>query len=328
MSQLSSRDSELASSLITNPCTRIAFRLGEQDARRLAGSFSSFESSDLQRLGRGEAICRVERSDFDFNLETLPISSKNGKGTLGTVSKKAIVDWSRSTYSTPRSEVESQSYTDRPARGTIKTPAEREVEQPTPKDKRTTQPDSRSKSKPIREIPVEIQKPGRGGRQHKYLQELLKRTGESLGMRASVEKSILDGSGSVDLALESKELSIACEISITSDEKSELHNVQKCLSTGFDYVVVICPDPKKLAGIKSYVSEHIDEAVLNKVQFVSPEDAISFIKKIAVPETEQTIGGYKVTVRYGNSTTDERELRRQAVSDVILKALKRMKDSD
>ncbi len=110
MSQLSNRDSQLAASLTTNPCTRIAFRLGEQDARRLSGSFSSFESSDLQSLGRGEAICRVGRSDHDFNLETLPISSEEGASTSGSASKQEVIGWSRRRYSTPRSDVESQAH--------------------------------------------------------------------------------------------------------------------------------------------------------------------------------------------------------------------------
>ena len=38
---------------------------------------------------------------------------------------------------------------------------------------------------------------GRGGRQHKYLQELIKRLGESRGYRSTVEKQILGGAGQV-----------------------------------------------------------------------------------------------------------------------------------
>ncbi len=179
-----------------------------------------------------------------------------------------------------------------------------------------------------RKAPIVDQRLGRGGKKHKYLQELLKSTGENLEMRASIEKSILDGSGSVDVELRSESVSIACEISITSDEKHELHNVHKCLSANYEHVIVICPNTKKLGQLKGKIIADLDDAVRHKVHFMSPEEAIEFISGIAIPEKEQTIGGYKVTVRYGKATTDERELRRRAVSGVILKALKRMKDSD
>jgi hypothetical protein len=44
--------------------------VGEQDAKKLAEGFSTFDARDLTTLGRGEAVCRVERSDWDFNLRT------------------------------------------------------------------------------------------------------------------------------------------------------------------------------------------------------------------------------------------------------------------
>ena len=43
---------------------------------------------------------------------------------------------------------------------------------------------------------------GRGGAQHKYLQNLIKKWAESKGFRVTVEKTVLDGLGQVDVALE------------------------------------------------------------------------------------------------------------------------------
>ncbi|MDP9114244.1 MAG: hypothetical protein M3O20_11265 [Acidobacteriota bacterium] len=59
--------------------------------------------------------------------------------------------------------------------------------------------------------------PGRGGQQHKYLQELIKRWAENRGFAVTVEKSILGGLGLVDVALEKSGRAIACEISVTTD---------------------------------------------------------------------------------------------------------------
>ena len=62
------RDKEVASAVMTHPCTRIVFRVGDDDARKLADGFSHFEAKDLRNLHVGQAVCRVERSDYDFNL--------------------------------------------------------------------------------------------------------------------------------------------------------------------------------------------------------------------------------------------------------------------
>src|SRR5207249_4116569 len=61
---------ELASAVLSHPFTRVCFRLGDEDARKLAEGFSYFEPRDLQNLGIGEAIARIERSANDFNLRT------------------------------------------------------------------------------------------------------------------------------------------------------------------------------------------------------------------------------------------------------------------
>lgn len=43
-------------------------RVGDDDARKLAEGFASFDAQALTSLGVGEAICRIDRADHDFNL--------------------------------------------------------------------------------------------------------------------------------------------------------------------------------------------------------------------------------------------------------------------
>ena len=62
------RDPDVASAVMSHPYTRVVFRVGDDDAKKLAEGFSYFESKDLRNLETGRAVCRVERSDFDFNL--------------------------------------------------------------------------------------------------------------------------------------------------------------------------------------------------------------------------------------------------------------------
>ena len=68
LQQLQKYDTELASAVISNACTRICFRVGDMDAKRLAEGFSFFEAQDLQNLNIGEAIARIEKSENDFSL--------------------------------------------------------------------------------------------------------------------------------------------------------------------------------------------------------------------------------------------------------------------
>ena len=68
-------DPAVASALLANAATRIVFRVGEDDAKKLADGFAHFEARDLTSLGVGEAICRVGRADHDFNLRTRLVPS-------------------------------------------------------------------------------------------------------------------------------------------------------------------------------------------------------------------------------------------------------------
>jgi hypothetical protein len=102
------RDPEVASAVLSNPYTRVCFRVGDQDARTLASGFSSFEAKDLQNLGTGEAICRMERSDFDFNLR-VPAPEEPDEAEA-TERPRAIIAASRGRYGRKRSDIETELY--------------------------------------------------------------------------------------------------------------------------------------------------------------------------------------------------------------------------
>src|SRR5207253_10448184 len=98
------RDSEVASAVLSNPYTRICFRLGDDDARKLADGFSFFEARDLQNLSTGEAIARVERAEFDFNLRTSRVPDVARADADARRAQGRQV--SRARYATPRADVE------------------------------------------------------------------------------------------------------------------------------------------------------------------------------------------------------------------------------
>jgi DNA-binding MarR family transcriptional regulator len=98
MRQLWSQDTEVAHSVISNPSTRICFRLGDFDANKLASGFSFFDAQDFQNLGIGEAIGMIEKAEYDFNLKTflLPDIDKD----LVKERRDKIINLSREKYAT------------------------------------------------------------------------------------------------------------------------------------------------------------------------------------------------------------------------------------
>src|SRR5665213_3456223 len=97
------RNPEVASAVMAHPFTRIVFRVGDDDAKKLAEGFSYFEAKDLRNLETGQAVCRVERSDFDFNLAiTLPPKADEAEAAA----RQEAITASREKYGTSRAEVE------------------------------------------------------------------------------------------------------------------------------------------------------------------------------------------------------------------------------
>lgn len=102
--QIFHHSADVASAVIANPYTRVCFRLGDDDAKRLQGGFASFDAQDLQSLGVGEAIVRMERSEHDFTLETTPLPRPDP--AVAQATRERVVESSRSRYARPREEVE------------------------------------------------------------------------------------------------------------------------------------------------------------------------------------------------------------------------------
>lgn len=169
---------------------------------------------------------------------------------------------------------------------------------------------------------------GRGGAQHKYLQNLIKRWAVSKGYRATIEQQILDGMGSVDVALDRDGQSIACEISVSTTVDHEIGNLQKCLAAGFGYAVLVSAERKTIASAKEAAENTFSVAELARVRILTPEDFFDFVETLEAHAAgrEETVQGYKVKVQYRKVAEGEQKARKQAISQVIYGALKKLKD--
>ncbi|MFH2069130.1 MAG: type IV secretion system DNA-binding domain-containing protein [Candidatus Omnitrophota bacterium] len=163
--------------------------------------------------------------------------------------------------------------------------------------------------------------------QHRYLQALIKWMGEEKGYKAVVEQPTPDGQGRVDVSLERNGKKIACEISLTSTEEQELKNIEKCLSSGYEKVILCSPEKKILEKVESLVIQKLKESELKKVLFLQPEELFFFLEQEGAREVgrEERVKGYKVKVSYQPVKETEKASKREAVAGVILSALRRLK---
>lgn len=337
MQQLLKYNSDVDGALTTNACTRICFRLGETDAKRLAAGFSYFESVDLQNLGKGEAIARIEKPEFDFSLTTKQVEASTQSEDITA----AIIAHSRSSYATSKHLVEEE------LARTMQMTNER-TEEKQPSSIQSTQPKEK-KEPPV--IPAQtgavipIQKRSLGNEQiskenikstaipkeetqHRYLQTLIKKMAESRGYKATVEQVTPDSKGKVDVLLEKDNKTIACEVSVTTDTNWELHNIQKCLAAGYDLIVVCMVEAKSIALLKKKLQDTFSPQQSEKIRVFEPEAFFQYLdtSMVATPlSTETTMKGYRVKVNYDSITEEEMKRKKDSIAKIVADSLKKMK---
>lgn len=262
--QLRSKSEEVASAVLGNAATRVVFRVGENDAKSLADGFSFFEPKDLQSLDVGQAIARIERADFDFNLSTQrlePIDSQ-----VAAERRSKVVAASRSRYASRREDVDAV--------------LDEVVDLPDPFDRTNAQSGhpKRSKGGSDQVVKDSGALPGRGGHEHKHLQDLVKKLAEDRGFTVSLEKMVLDGHGHIDALLERDGTRIGCEISVSTRPDHELRNLTKCLAAGVDFAVLIAVEDRTLVEARRLV-EVSDE----RLRFLAPHAFVTFLDEVGRP---------------------------------------------
>jgi len=317
--QLEAKAPEVSSALLGNAGTRIAFRVGDRDAKALSEGLSFFGPADLMSLRVGEAIARIDNSQGDCNLATRLLPAVPAEVATGR--RETVTLRSRERYAVRREE----SQRAEPARKAPPPAVEAEAPRaptpvptavpPPPPPKRATREES-----PVPPL-------GRGGPEHQYLQELVKRWGESEGYRVTIEEPTPGGKGSVDVALRRDDFSIACEISVTSTVGQEVGNVLKCLEAGFHEVAVLALKRPRLSKIEAALKEKLPVAELARVHFLSPEELFAMLAMR--PKTRETVvGGYKVKVRHEAVDPEEAAARYKALTEVVAKSVRRMKGGE
>jgi hypothetical protein len=320
-------DSALTNSVITNPSTRLCFALGDNDAQRLQSGFAHFNAGDLMNIGIGEAMVRVERSEYDFNLTTYDIASV--PQDIASLRRDQIIAHTREMYGrkilpakylTPQVEKKVSATTEAEVKTESAVIIERRAEiQPKP----ATIP-----VKPLVSGPTEDLEKRKSISQHRYLQTLIKKMAEQRGYKAVIEEPTPDGLGRVDVGLERDGKKLAIEISVTTGDTQELHNIEKCLRAGYDPVIVCSQEKKNLEAIRKAMVDKLSAEEQGKVLFFEPDELFLFLDKREANrpnKKEELIKGYRVKVQYQVVSETDRKKKNDAVKKVIIHSLQRIK---
>ncbi len=286
--QFQSGEADILASVLANCYARICFRLDDADAERLAKGFSFFTADHLKNLGVGEAIARFEQSRHSFNLKTFPLEKVPAE--IAAQRRNAIIKQTRQNYAKTRAEVENENSPGQKASN---------VEP-------SVQPgQSVSAHKVTGEVFEEKLKPekiasdsraqmntGRGGQHHQNLQAVIRRMAESYGFSVEIEKSVLDGAGSIDVSLEKETLKISCEVSVTTLDY-EINNVLKCLAAGYDYALVIVSNQKKIPTLNAKLFMAIPFELQDKVKIFSLTGLLAFLRELTQPKDDVRKKGEK-----------------------------------
>jgi hypothetical protein len=338
------RNPEVASAVMTHPYTRIVFRVGDDDAKKLAEGFSFFESKDLRNLEAGQAVCRVERSDFDFNL-SVPLPTLPDADAMAA-RRQEVVTISREKYATPRADVEAMLAKSRATPHTDEPPAPAKkvsVAIPVPSEPVKVAEVPKAALPPPEVLPsivVPEPKPavvsekkipsppadlGKGGEQHKAMQQRIKAAAEALGFRSVIEKQIAGSQESVDLLLERGDQKIACEISVTTTIDHEVGNIRKCLKAGLPQVAIICVSADRLEKIAVAVSGSLGADAAARVAYYQPDQFIAYLKTVPVeiPKEKITVRrGYKVKRSAAALTEAEQRQREELANQMMAEAMR------
>ncbi|MEW8521634.1 MAG: DUF87 domain-containing protein [Candidatus Thiodiazotropha endolucinida] len=340
----------LRSSVLSSTSIKFAGGVSAKDARALADECRSTPDFLLtQRKGNTHTsfACHVRNYTQHALSLSIPLGFVEAQPQLSETEHSQLLDRNRQQYcappsipddapfpqSTPAPEQQARKAAKKqPITAPAPTPqtpertqtaphtAEAESTLPAPKHETRTH-------KPL--LPrVEPAPQGRGGRQHKYLQKLVKSLAEDRGFRASIEESILDGTGHVDVSLTREDTRVAVEISVTTTRDHELGNVEKCLAAGYQHVALLGATPRHIQSLAKFIEENLEEDDQGKVHYTTPEGIVEYLDSLGVmPETkERIVRGYKVRTTHQVLDPADAAARRQAITGVITRSLKQSKD--
>ena len=354
LDQFPSRENGILASILSNCHSRVYFRLGDKDAKKLEDGFTHFDSDDFRRLRTGEAICRIGGSDADFSLDPLPAPPPTEGHELR---RRRAIEHSRENYAAARQEVERsmQGKTSEPASESPPATRRKKIELPKlDSASPPTAPSTDFEPTPPAEVPdsippqiVEDSEPepapppspepplphdspkmrGLGSDRHKFLQKLIEQHGRGIGLGPDIEFKLANGLGKVDVLLFSQSLRIAFEVANKSDAQWEVHNIEKCVKAGIDAIVVVSDDLGHLNAIMTKAEQAGIEGYGEQVAYIHSSQIADYFaelgSQLASHETQSR--GYKVSVKYSKVSNEEQQSKMRAINRNVAELIRKVR---
>ena len=319
-------DKKILNSVISNPHTRICFRLGDNDAKYLESGFDGFEQKDLQSLAVGETVCRLGGSQFDFNMRTEDVKAIDE--SEATINRQAVIEHSRRNYAIPLEDAQKLLRQQLPQFNKVSKDSDtsdKELSIDRPKEAVIVSPEVPITTKTsLEEQQQDFIKQSNEIKKHQALQLYIKEIGQKRDFKATIEQQTAKG-GRVDIGFEKDDVKIAVEISVTNTLDYEVQNIQKCIEAGYTYVYMVSENRVHLNNIKKRARKLIDSTVFKKVFFLAPiqlaNQLDSFTPKKKKPQ--KRVRGYLVKSSQVENTTGHPITSSKGLKDIILSGISR-----
>jgi hypothetical protein len=274
------RDSEVASAVMTNPGTRIYFGVSDEDATKLARTLSFFETQDLQNLATGQAICRVEQANQDFNL-AIPNSDPIDPAAAKAIHEAAKAA-SRQKYSRLRAEVEAEMFVDLGIAAPKPAPDSKPTPVPQPKEVKPAEvPKPAAQSIPNVEHLDETESKES---QHTIIKRNIGAEAEILDFAVTYEEHFPVIQARADIVLRRGKHTIICQVTVGTGIKYEADSIHKFLRTDCADIALISGNRKKLGLIQQTLGDLGPQAA--RVGFYSVAEFISKLYDLAASDPE------------------------------------------
>ena len=325
----------LRSAIHANTSLKCAGGVSARDARALADELhtsSDFIESMRRRGGRTEfAVWLKHVTNHAIrlsvplgHLERQPVLSEEAYEQLLSVNRSRYcgsLDELLIAYRTPAAEVSE------PAQTIASPPEERDVAAPNSEPDLVAPIDTPAVSRSPSPTPAAERELGKGGKTHRYLQNLVKGLAEEQGFKATIEAPI--PGGQVDVLLEADGVQIAVEVSVTTPVEWERQNLRKCLAAGFPQVALVLAKSQQTARrYQEAVVEGLSEADRARLSLLYPDDLPAFIAALAptLEPSAKIVKGYRVKVSQTEVSPEEARARRDTVARLISQSVNRQSD--
>lgn len=334
MDQLST---SLRASVLASTTIKFAGGVSAKDAALLDSEYRCTANFLLERRKRKqhtEFACYVKNYTAGALSISIPLGFVEAQPQIDSATYDDLIEQNRALYSEPRPMREETPF---PPALVPRETRTRSGQKPSAVHEEAALPPAATPPAPSITVPTpkrppapaELPQPGRGGRQHKYVQQLIKQLAEERGFRATIEESILDGAGRVDVSLVRADTKVACQVSVTTTKDWELGGVEKCLAAGYREVLLVGTSDRHMKTLAKFVEENLDTQHQGRVRYLTVESLVDYFTAISAPEaTSDVVRGYKVRTRQQPVGTEEAALRRKAITGVIARSIQKVKKDE